>query len=112
MNYLPKNLSFKDGVAYIGETSLMDVAQNYDTPLYVYDWQHLKDNIDEFTEAFGKNTLFRYAAKAFISKALVKDLNEKGWGIDVVSGGEMATVQETLGTLENTVFNGTFKRKY
>ncbi len=110
MNYLPKNLSFKEGIAYIGETSLVDVAKNYGTPLYVYDWEHLKGNIDAFTEAFGKETLFRYAAKAFISKALVKELKEKGWGVDVVSGGEMATVQETVGTLENTVFNGTFKR--
>ena len=110
MSYLPKNLSFKEGVAYIGETSLIDVAKNYGTPLYVYDWEHLKDNINGFTDAFGADTLFRYAAKAFISKALVKELDEKGWGIDVVSGGEMATVQETVGTLENTVFNGTFKR--
>ena len=111
MNYLPKNLSFKEGVAYIGETSLIDVAKNYGTPLYVYDWEHLKDNINGFTNAFGTDTLFRYAAKAFISKALVKELDEKGWGIDVVSGGEMATVQETVGTLENTLFNGTFKRR-
>ena len=110
MNYLPKNLSFKEGIAYIGEVSLIDVAKNYGTPLYVYDWEHLKDNINGFTDAFGVDTLYRYAAKAFISKALVKELDEKGWGIDVVSGGEMATVKETVGTLENTVFNGTFKR--
>ena len=37
MNYLPKNLNFKEGIAYIGETSLTDVAKNYGTPLYVYD---------------------------------------------------------------------------
>ena len=49
MNYLPKNLSFKEGIAYIGETSLVDVAKNYGTPLYVYDWEHLKGNIDAFT---------------------------------------------------------------
>ena len=52
MNYLPKNLSFKEGVAYIGETSLIDIAKNYGTPLYVYDWEHLKDNIHVFTDAF------------------------------------------------------------
>ena len=111
MNYLPKNLSFKEGVAFIGETSLIDIAKNYGTPLYVYDWEHLNDNINRFIDAFGGDTLFRYAAKAFISKALVKELEEKEWGVDVVSGGEMATVQETVGTLENTVFNGTFKRE-
>ena len=58
MNYLPKNLSFKEGFAYIGETSLIDVAKNYGTPLYVYDWKHLKDNINGFTDAFGGDTLF------------------------------------------------------
>ena len=111
MNYLPANLSFKDGVAHIGDTSLLDVAKEYGTPLYVYDWEHLKDNIDHFSEAFGSHTLFRYAAKAFICKALVKELHDKGWGVDVVSGGEMATVQAVTGSLENTLFNGTYKSR-
>ena len=111
MNYLPSNLSFKDGVAHIGDTSLLDVAKEYGTPLYVYDWKHLKDNIDYFSEAFGSHTLFRYAAKAFICKALVKELHDKEWGVDVVSGGEMATVQAVTGSLENTLFNGTYKSR-
>ena len=111
MNYLPSNLSFKDGVAHIGDTSLLDVAKEYGTPLYVYDWEHVKDNIDHFSEAFGSHTLFRYAAKAFICKALVKELHDKGWGVDVVSGGEMATVQAVTGSLENTLFNGTYKSR-
>ena len=111
MNYLPSNLSFKDGVAHIGDTSLLDIAKEYGTPLYVYDWKHLKDNIDHFSEAFGSHTLFRYAAKAFICKALVKELHDKEWGVDVVSGGEMATVQAVTGSLENTLFNGTYKSR-
>ena len=76
MNYLPSNLEFRDGVAFIGETSLLDVATEYGTPLYVYDWEHLRDNIDHFTNAFGEDTYFRYAAKAFICKALVKELDD------------------------------------
>ena len=76
MNYLPSNLKFNDGVAHIGDTSLLDVAKEYGTPLYVYDWEHLKDNIDLFSNAFGPDTLFRYAAKAFICKALVKELSD------------------------------------
>ena len=39
---LPSNLRIKDGVAFIGETSLLDVAKEYGTPLYVYDWEHLE----------------------------------------------------------------------
>ena len=29
MNYLPSNLEFKDGAAFIGDTSLLDVAKEY-----------------------------------------------------------------------------------
>ena len=32
-----------------------------------------------------------------ICKALGSELDEKGWGVDVVSGGEMATVQAVTG---------------
>ncbi len=111
MNYLPSNLKFNDGVAFIGDVSLLEVAKQYSTPLYVYDWEHIRNNIDYFTNAFGTDTYFRYAAKAFICKGLVKELDKYGWGVDVVSGGEMATVQETVGSLENAIFNGTFKRQ-
>ena len=111
MNYLPKNLSFKEGIAYIGETSLVDVAKNYGTPLYVYDWEHLKDNINVFTDAFGKDTLFRYAAKAFISKALVKELDEEGWGIDVVSGGELALAESINFPNKKIYFHGNNKTR-
>jgi hypothetical protein len=42
---------------------------------------------------------FDMLPKAFICKALVKELSDKGWGVDVVSGGEMATVQAVTGSL-------------
>ena len=59
MNYLPSNLSnLEDGVAFIGETSLLDVAKEYGTPLYVYDWEHLRDNIRLFYECFWKRDLY------------------------------------------------------
>ena len=109
MNYLPSNLEFKDGVAFIGETSLLDVAKEYGTPLYVYDWEHLRDNIDYFTNAFGEETYFRYAAKAFICKALVKELDDKGWGVDVVSGGELLKVLNAGISPKKIVFSGVGK---
>ena len=108
-NYLPKNIDFMTASPNINGTSLLELVKTYKTPLYVYDWEHIKDNISDFKKAFGHETLFRYAAKAFICKAFVKELSEHNWGIDVVSGGEMFTVSETLGSLEKALFNGTFK---
>ena len=38
-------------------------------------------------------------------------MDKNKWGVDVVSGGEMATVLSSIDTLENTLFNGTYKTK-
>ena len=111
MNYLPNNLTFNDGFAFLNKFSLIDIASEHGTPLYVYDWDNIENNISEFTNAFGDNALYRYAAKAFICRKLVELLEKNKWGIDVVSGGEMATVLSVLDTLENTLFNGTYKTK-
>ena len=111
MNYLPENLKFEEGVPFINDFSLLDISSEHGTPLYVYDWENIKNNISEFTSSFGNETLYRYAAKAFICKKLVTLLDENNWGVDVVSGGEMATVLSAVGTLENTLFNGTYKTK-
>ena len=111
MNYLPNNLTFDDGVAFLNDFSLIDIASEHGTPLYLYDWDNIENNILEFTNAFGDDVLYRYAAKAFICKKLVDLLDKNKWGIDVVSGGEMATVLSSLETLENTLFNGTYKTR-
>jgi len=110
-NYLPKNLNLSGKSPEINGVSLLELLEEHKTPLYIYDWEHIKDNIKAFQEAFGQETLYRYAAKAFICKALVEELSDNGWGLDVVSGGEMFTVNKTLGTLKDTLFNGTFKSK-
>ena len=47
----------------------------------------------------------------YLLSLVVKELDSKGWGVDVVSGGEMATVQAVTGTLENSLFNGTYKQE-
>ena len=111
MNYLPNNLTFDDGVAFLNDFSLIDIASEHGTPLYLYDWDNIENNILEFTNAFGDDVLYRYAAKAFICKKLVELLDKNKWGIDVVSGGEMATVLSSIDTLENTLFNGTYKTR-
>ena len=34
MNYLPNNLTFDDGVAFLNDFSLIDIASEHGTPLY------------------------------------------------------------------------------
>ena len=45
MNYLPKNLTFDEGVGFINDFSLIVIASEHGTPLYVYDWNHIENNI-------------------------------------------------------------------
>ena len=52
MNYLPSNLTFNDGFAFLNKFSLIDIASEHGTPLYVYDWDNIENNISEFTNAF------------------------------------------------------------
>ena len=68
MNYLPSNLEFKDGVAFIGETSLLDVAKEYGTPLYVYDWEHLRDNMIILRMLLEKRPIFAMQQKLLFVK--------------------------------------------
>ena len=36
MNYLPKNLTFEEGVAFINGFSLIDISSEHGTPLFMY----------------------------------------------------------------------------
>ena len=47
MNYLPENLKFEEGVAFINNFSLLDISSEHGTPLYVYDWENIKNNISD-----------------------------------------------------------------
>ena len=64
MNYLPRNLTFDRGVAYINGVSLLEVSKEHATPLYVFDWDGVEQNIVEF-----KALIVKYSnAKADLSK--------------------------------------------
>ena len=69
MNYLPKNLRFDEGVAFINDFSLIDISSEHGTPLYIYDWNHIENNISEFTNAFGEDTLYDMLQKPLSAKS-------------------------------------------
>ena len=71
MNYLPKNLTFEEGVAFINDFSLIDISSEHGTPLYVYDWNHIENNISEFTNAFGEDVYIDMLQKPLSVKSLL-----------------------------------------
>lgn len=77
-----------DGSLSIGGCSVVDVAAEYGTPLFIYDEAHLRARCREVVAAFGQGRAI-YATKAFLCKAMARLAYEEGMLLDVASGGEL-----------------------
>lgn len=95
----------------IGGCDLTQLADKYGTPLYVYDEQTIRTVAKEYKEAFKSyaKVSMLYASKAFMTKAIVRILDEEGFGFDLVSGGEIYTAQQAGADMSKCVFNGSNK---
>ena len=96
----------------IGGCDCTTLAEEFGTPLYVFDESGLRSKCAEFIMEFGKcypDTTVIYATKAFASKALMSILKEEGLGLDVVSGGEMGIAQAVGFPMDRVYFHGNNK---
>lgn len=88
----PDTTERRNDVLVIGGVPVPDLVAAYGTPLYVYDEQTLRQRAravrDVFAAAWPASRVV-YAAKAYLSPAIVSILWEEGLGLDVVSGGEI-----------------------
>lgn len=78
----------------VGGIDLVDLADKYGTPLYIYDEALIRQQIRDFREAFeasGLSYQVAYASKAFSSMAIYKLVESEGMSLDVVSAGELHT---------------------
>ncbi|MEW8985932.1 MAG: diaminopimelate decarboxylase, partial [Bacillus sp. (in: firmicutes)] len=72
----------------------IDLAQQFGTPLYVYDVELIRKRARGFKKTFDKLNVpaqVAYASKAFSTVAMVQLAKEEGLSLDVVSGGELYT---------------------
>ena len=76
-----------DGSLWIGGCSTLDLANEFGTPLFVYDEAHLRARCREAVAAFGDQAV--YTSKAFLCLAMANLVHEEGLRIDVASGGEL-----------------------
>ncbi|MDR2100903.1 MAG: diaminopimelate decarboxylase [Campylobacteraceae bacterium] len=68
----------------------MKLAQKYQTPLYIYDFDHICEQFNLLKEAFrARKSLICYALKANSNLSVVKHLAALGAGCDCVSAGEI-----------------------
>lgn len=75
------------GRLQIGGCDVLDLAAEFETPLFVYDEAHLRARCREAVAAFGPGVA--YATKAFLCRAMARLAHEEGMHLDVATGGEL-----------------------
>ena len=67
-----------------------ELAREYKTPLYIYDFDYMTTQFDELKEAFkGRKSIIAYAVKANSNLSVVQHFAKMGSGADCVSIGEV-----------------------
>ena len=96
-----------NGALSVGGVDLETLAEEFGTPLFVYDEQHLRARCQEAVAAFGPGVA--YGTKAFLCKAMAALAAEEGMSLDVATGGELAVVLAAGVPAERLVMHGNNK---
>jgi diaminopimelate decarboxylase len=76
-----------NGHLHIGGCDVVALAEQYGTPLFVYDEDHLRARCREAVATFGSGVA--YATKAFLCRAMARLALDEGMHLDVATDGEM-----------------------
>ena len=96
----------------IGGVSCRALAEQFGTPLYVYDEAKLTEQARAAVSNFSSDefdTEVVYASKAFSAGALFRLLADEGLGFDVVSGGELYCAMKTGVDMSRVYLHGNNK---
>jgi diaminopimelate decarboxylase len=99
-----------NGTLHIENCNLIQIAQQVDTPCYVYSRKGIRQRWQAFDTAFAQQPhLVCYAVKTNSNLAVLQTLAQLGAGFDIVSGGELARVLRAGGDAAKVVFSGVGK---
>jgi diaminopimelate decarboxylase len=101
------------GHVKVGGCDLVQLAEEYGTPLYVYDEATIRARAAAYREglasAYGAQATVCYAGKAYCAPWLLKVLAQEGLGLDVVSGGELYTARQAGFPMQRVYVHGNNK---
>ncbi|SFK01989.1 diaminopimelate decarboxylase [Halobacillus dabanensis] len=100
------------GQLMIGQVPASELAEQYGTPLYVYDVEKIRNKARAFVRTFEENGVkaqVAYASKAFSSVAILQVAHQEGLSLDVVSEGELHTALEAGFPVEKIHMHGNNK---
>src|SRR5580658_5822898 len=96
-----------DGGLTVGGVELVELAERFGTPLFVYDEAHLRARCREAVTAWGEGVA--YATKAFLCVAMARLAHEEGMWLDVSTGGELHVALSAGVPAARLVFHGNNK---
>ncbi|MFE7427504.1 diaminopimelate decarboxylase [Streptomyces sp. NPDC057545] len=108
MGLLPRTAEARPGGLAVGGVPLVDLAERFGTPLFVYDEEHLRLRCREAVAAFGQDNV-AYASKAFLCTAMARLAHEEGMLLDVASGGELRVALHAGVPADRIVLHGNNK---
>jgi diaminopimelate decarboxylase len=97
----------EDGRLSVGGCDVVELAERYGTPLFVYDEQHIRNRCQEALQTFGSGVA--YAAKAFLCKEMARLVDQEGLRLDVATGGEAYVAMMAGVSPERLVLHGNNK---
>ena len=108
------NLSINQrGHLCIGGQDTVELAEQYGTPLYLFDEDRIRERCRTYRnalkEAFGDSANALYASKAASFRGIYRIMKEEGMGVDVVSSGEIYTAVSVGFPMENAYFHSNNK---
>jgi diaminopimelate decarboxylase len=113
LQWLHEPLENRSGKLYFDGVSAVELAEAFDTPLYVVSENRIRNNYkrlhDALTRNYGKIRVY-YAAKANSNLAVLKILETEGACLDAVSPGEVFMALTTGFTPARILFTGTSVR--
>lgn len=100
-----------NGNIEIGGCDLVELANQYGTPLYIYDEETIRSIAKSYKDAFKDYPKIKmmFASKAFMTKAMCRIMQQENFGLDLCSGGEIFTAKSANFNMGNTLFNGNNK---
>ncbi|MEI2636337.1 MAG: diaminopimelate decarboxylase [Methylotenera sp.] len=102
--------NLKNGEFHAENVALSQIAQEFDTPCYVYSKAALTQAFKSFQAGLvNANHLICFAVKANPNIAILNLFAKLGAGFDIVSGGELARVLAAGGDPQKVVFSGVGK---
>ena len=105
-------LEVRDNQLFISGVSAVELAEKFDTPLFVFSESRIRHNIDRLKkagDAIGCPLKVCYAAKANSNMGILRAVRDAGSDLEVNSGGELWKALKIGFLPAQIIFNGTSK---